>query len=97
MTAREFASSIGITQEGVETGNTYTVNLKDSNEYSRVYTILDKADGIDLDNDESVLSESSTLLVYLADDFDIKLIADLDKDMYSVTFEGVSEDEKGNN
>ena len=90
MTAEEFAKSIGITGEGTTKGNTYTVSLKDSNEYSRVYTILDKAKGLDLDNDESVLSESSTLLVYLADDFDIKLMADLDKNIYTVSFEPVS-------
>lgn len=90
MTAEEFAKSIGITGEGTTSGNIYTVNLKDSNEYSRVYTLLDKAPDADLDNDESVLSESSTLLVYLTDDFDIKLKADLDKNIYTVSFEPVS-------
>lgn len=96
MTAQEFAKSIGITKEGITSGNTYIVQLDSSNEYSKIYTLLDRAEGVDLDNDESVLSESSTLLVYLADDFDIKLKADLDKDAYSVEIEGVS-NEEGNN
>lgn len=94
MTAEEFAKSLGINGEGISQGNTYTVSLSNSNEYSRVYTILDKAKGIDLDDEESVLSESSTLLVYLADDFDIKLKADLDKNIYTVSFEPVSEGDK---
>lgn len=89
MTAEEFAKSLGIDGEGTSQGNTYTISLSNSNEYSKVYTILDKAKGIDLDDEESVLSESSTLLVYLADDFDIKLKADLDKNIYTVSFEAI--------
>lgn len=87
MTPKEFANSIGITKEGTESNNRYVVELSDSNEYSRVYTILDKAPGVDLDSDESILSETTTQLVYLSDDFDIKLIADLDKNNYSVVIE----------
>ena len=46
-------------------------------------------ESIDLDDEESVLSESSTLLVYLADGFEIKLKADLDKNIYTVSFEAI--------
>lgn len=94
MTAEEFAKSIGINEEGkTSSDGVYTVTLKDSNAYSKVYTILDKAEGVDLNSEESTLSESTTMLVYLADDFDIKLKADLDNNVYEVSFEPVSEGE----
>ena len=49
MSAQEFAKQLGITQEGSYVDGVYVINLEDSNEYSRVYTILDKSDLCDLD------------------------------------------------
>lgn len=89
MSAQEFAKQLGITQEGSYVDGVYVINLEDSNEYSRVYTILDKSDLCDLDVEEINLDVQSSLLVYLADDFDIKLQANFDTNSYSVSFEEV--------
>ena len=89
MNAQEFARELGIAQEGSLVDGVYVVPLKDSNEYSRVYTILDKSDKCDLDTEEISLDTQHSLMVYLADEFDIKLQANFDTDSYSVSFEEV--------
>ncbi len=94
MTAEELAKSIGINEVGTNVDGAYVIPLKDSNAFSRVYTLLDKAEGIDLDSDESTLSESATVLVYLSDDFDIELRADLDNNSYTVSFKSALEGDK---
>lgn len=91
MTAQEFAKHLGITKEGSYVDGVYVINLDNSNEYSKVYTILDKSSEVDLDTEEISLDVKNSLMVYLADDFDIKLTADFDADIYTVTFEEVTE------
>ena len=94
MSVEEFAKQLGITQEGSYVEDVYVIPLKDSNEYSRVYTLLDKSNLCDLDGEEINLGVQNSLLVYLSDDFDIKLLANFDTDTYSVSFERASEDGK---
>ena len=94
MNAQEFAKELGIKQEGSYIDGVYVINLKDSNEYSKVYTILDKSNLCDLDVEEISLDVQNSLLVYLADNFDIKLQANFDNTVYSVSFEEVKEDGK---
>lgn len=91
MNAQEFARKLGITQEGNYVDDVYVINLKDSNEYSKIYTILDKSDLCDLDVEEISLDVQNSLLVYLADNFDIKLQANFDTNTYSVSFEEAKE------
>ena len=91
MSAEEFAKHLGITKEGSYVDDVYVITLSGSNEYSKVYTILDKSDEVDLDTDEISLDVKNSLMVYLADDFDIKLTADFDADIYTITFEEVHE------
>lgn len=92
MSAEEFAKELGITQQGNYVDGIYVISLKNSNEYSRVYTILDKSDKCDLDTEEISLDVQTSLLVYLADNFDIKLQANFDTDVYSVSFEEVEDE-----
>lgn len=91
MKADEFAKQLGITQPGDYVDGVYVVNLKDSNEYSRIYTILDKSNLCDLDVQEISLDVQNSLLVYLSDEFDIKLQANFDNNVYSVSFEEAKE------
>ena len=91
MSAEEFARELGITQPGSYVDGVYVIPLNNSNEYSRIYTILDKSDKCDLDGEEINLDVQQSLMVYLADEFDIKLQANFDTDDYSVSFEEVKE------
>lgn len=91
MNAQEFAKQLGITKEGNYVDGIYVITLDNSNEYSKVYTILDKSNLCDLDVDEITLDVQNSLMVYLADNFDIKLKANFDTNTYSVSFEEVKE------
>ena len=93
MNAQEFARQLGITKEGEYVDGVYVITLKDSNEYSRVYTILDKSNLCDLDTEEINLDVQHSLMVYLADNFDIILKANFDTNDYSVSFEEVKDGE----
>lgn len=88
MKADEFARELGIPKEGSYTDNGYVITLKDSNEYSRMYTLLDRSDKCDLDTDEVNLGVTDSIMVYLADEFDIKLQANFDTDNYTITIVG---------
>ena len=88
--AKKFAEELGITKEGSYVDGVYTIVLDNSNEYSKVYTLLDKSDKVDLDGDEVNLGVDSSIMVYLADDFDISLIANFEEDSYVVKFEEVN-------
>ena len=94
MSAQEFAKQLGIQQEGNYVDGVYVIQLKDSNEYSKIYTILDKSELCDLDTEEISLDVQKSLLVYLADDFAIKLQANFDTNSYSVSFEEVTDNGK---
>lgn len=81
----EFLKSIGITQEGsYENDSKYVVELVDSNEYSKAYSILDKSDKVDLDTDLTLVSNKMSELTYLSDEYDIKLIANFADDIYKI-------------
>ena len=71
-------SQLNISKDGTWSGDKYVITLDDSNEFSRIYTALDKYDGADLDIESMVMSDSSSIIVYLTDDLDITLKADFD-------------------
>lgn len=90
MTIEEIIKKLNLTEYEVENNskdNSYTIRLKDSNDYSKVYTILDKSDDFDLDVDKMLLNENVSEFIYLCDDYDVKLIANLSEDKYKVIIE----------
>lgn len=81
----EFIKSLGITDDGhYESDNKYVIDIEDSNKYSKIYSILDKSDKVDLDTDLTLVSSKVSELTYLSDDYDIKLIANFTDDVYKV-------------
>lgn len=84
---KEFLSQLGITQEGVEQENKYIIDLGDSNAYSRVYTILDKSELVDLDIENISMDVEQSTMVYLSDDFDLTLNANFNENRYTLTIE----------
>lgn len=93
MDASEFASSLGFSEEGTWSDGKYVISLKDSDDYSRAYTILDTAKDVYLDPKGVALSEHSSIMKYLTRDFDIELDADFDGDSYKVVFSEAKDDE----
>ena len=81
MTAKELSDELGIGREGVEENGTYVIELEDSDDYARVYTLLDNAKNLELFTDNMLLSDSASLFTYESDDFDIDLVANLDNNI----------------
>lgn len=80
----EFAKKLGIEHLGEMEGNKYIVPLLDSDEYSKVYTILDKSDLVELDTSCTLVTDKVSELQYFNDDFVVKLDANFVDDLYRV-------------
>lgn len=81
---KEFAKQLGIDVEGTMEGSKYIIELSDSNEYSRVYTLLDDSDLVDVDEDATLLTDNVGELLFIGDDFDVKLVGNFNSDIYRV-------------
>jgi phage-related protein len=84
MEMKEFASKLGIDIEGTLEGEKYVIELANSNEYSRVYTLLDKSELVNIDEDSTLVTENVGELLFLGDEFDIKLVGNFAQDIYRI-------------
>lgn len=84
MDVKEFAKEIGLEQDGYQDGVKYIIELVDSNEFSRVYTLLDKSELLDIQEDATLLTDKVGELIYLSDDYDVKLVGNFISDIYRV-------------
>lgn len=66
MVNKDYFKKLGITKEPYynDTEFSYTVELEDSNEFSRVYTLLDNADWLSLVSGDLSLKEEESVLMY---------------------------------
>ena len=80
----EFAKKLGIEQPGEVVNGKYIIPLMKSDEYSQVYTKLDKSDLVDLDGSSTLVTEKVSELKYVGDEFTVKLDANFVDDFYRV-------------
>lgn len=86
MYMEKFLKKLGINNVGYyNKSGTYVIDLENSNQYGRVYSILDKCNDIEEIDDESELTLHSSRIVYESDKYKFSLIADFDKDFYKLT------------
>ncbi len=88
---KDTLQKLNISLEGTWNDDKYVIPLKDSDEFSRMYTALDKCGEADLDVEGMFMSNASSVIVYLTDDLDITLKANFDEDKYSMIIEGAKE------
>lgn len=90
MNLKEILKEIGIKQEAkLMEDNCYVVQLKNSNDYGKIYSILENSDLIEIDDDSSVLTYESSSIQYNGDGFVITLISNFDADTYKLTIKEV--------
>lgn len=82
MTIDELLVELKINKEYEIKDDIYNIELKDSDEYAKIYSLLDKSDLTDLDNENTKISETESSMVYLTDDYDITLYSNFDTDEY---------------
>lgn len=90
---KKLADKFGIESEGTIVDDEYIIELADSDEYSRVYTLLDNSSDVDINETMSYVSESNCNLVYAGIDFDVSLIANFDDEQYYVKFGEIQDEE----
>ena len=85
MMESEFAKELGIKKEGYETTDgTYVIELDNSNEFSKVYTLLDKNEDAILDVESMLMTSDEVEMTYLTTEFDVTLIGNLKENTYRV-------------
>lgn len=80
----EFAKKLGIPYPGEVVNNKLIIPLVDSDEYSKMYTLLDKSDMVDLDTSATLVTEKVSELLYLSDEYDVKLVANFSDNLYKI-------------
>lgn len=87
MTEKEYLKSIGISKDGaIGDDNSYVVDIMDSNEYGKIFSTLEKSDDLDPLEDNQVVTEQGSSLMYeaMSEPFLLNLIADFDGDVYQL-------------
>lgn len=84
MEVKEYLKSIGIVKDGIQKDSNYIIDIENSNEYGKFYSILDKVNDLD-ETDNSTITSDKSIIEYESDDYIFELTADFDSDKYSLT------------
>jgi hypothetical protein len=84
MEMKEFVDKLGIGIEGTTEGDKYIIELSDSNEYSRMYTLLDSSDLVEIEEDATLLTDKVGELIFTGEFFDVKLVGNFSSDIYRI-------------
>ena len=87
MTVEELLKSLDINGKIEVDGADYFVDLKNSNNYSYVYSVLDKSELVDLIPEYTVMTMDESKLVYTGDDYVLTLSGDLENNVYKLLIE----------
>lgn len=81
----EFLKSLGITGQLQKSKSSYVLDIVDSDEYGKIYSLLDKSDELEEDSESSQVTLDYSSIQFFNDDYMIQLIADFDADEYRLT------------
>ena len=80
----------GIMREGNKTSNgSYVIDLEDSNDFGRFYSLLDKNDDVEELGDNTINNTHTISLIYMYEGLHINLTADFDSDEYRVVVKDI--------
>lgn len=92
MSVEEYLKSIGISKE-VEQGtdDSYIISIMNSNEFGKIFSKLENAEDLDPLEDNQVVTEQGSSLVYesISEPYILNLIADFDNDVYQLVINEV--------
>lgn len=85
MTVQELLKELGINRAGTRSGDTYTIDLTNSNDFGRITSILDGNDSLEPIDESSYITPDNANLDYkYGDDFILSAIADFENDYYQL-------------
>lgn len=78
-------NTLGIKDVGhYSKSNSYIIDIDDSDYYGKIYSILDKSDEVEEDEDSSMITIHNSNIVFRSDDYQLTLVADFDQDTYKL-------------
>jgi len=80
----EFLQKLGIKSKGEESDNGYVVDLKNSDEFFKVYSTFDVSNLLDEAEEATTLTEENGNITFYSDDYQLTLTADFEADMYKL-------------
>ena len=85
MNLDDLLRDLNITAEPTENENgSYNIDLENSNEYSRYYSKLDKADFLEEDEEASQVSIETSSIQFVNDEWALTLLANFETDEYKL-------------
>lgn len=82
-----FLKSLGISTEGGFKGNRYIVELKDSDEWARYYSVFSENPDFELSEASSMSQEFASVITYVSDEYKVGLNANFDDNYYTLSLE----------
>ena len=77
-------NKLGIQSEGTYQSGKYIIELEDSNEFSRMYTLLDNSDEVEIDDYATLITDKVSELSFIGDGYKIKLVGNFVSDIYRI-------------
>ena len=86
MNEQEYLKQLNINKSGEYSDDAYVVDLLDSTEYGKVFSILDRADDLDIMQDNQVVTTEGSSLTYesLSQPYLLSLLADWEGNVYQL-------------
>lgn len=84
---KKLLDDIGIEDNGKIIKGMYVIELQDSDDYARYYTLLDQYDELELNDTSSMSQEFANVLTYINDKFKAKLSANFTDNRYIFSVE----------
>lgn len=91
MTIYDVLKKLNIPNQGNLTGKTYVMNLDDSDNYGKYYSLIDKNSAVEYQEENSSLNLMGATLIYTLDNFLITLYADYDEDEYKLVIKDLGD------
>lgn len=85
----ELLKEIGIDKQITIQDGKAVVDIADEKEYGRIYTLLDRSDLIEEDEESSMITMDSSSIQYDNDNYILTLIADFNLDEYKLVIKEV--------
>ncbi len=86
MNEQEYLKQLNINKSGEYSDDAYVVDLLDSTEYGKVFSILDRSDDLDIMQDNQVVTTEGSSLTYesLSQPYLLSLLADWEGNVYQL-------------
>lgn len=91
MSIEELLNKLNINLTGNQSKNSYIIDIPNSDEYGRIYSKLDKSDIVEEYEENQMITEQGSSLMYevIDEDYIINLIADWDSDRYQMIINNI--------